>query len=52
MTLLMHDPMIGPSFNLSERRQKDQFIQNGKAINEKARLFAQVGQFFIEAKTN
>lgn len=50
--LLMHDRMIGQLFNLSERRQNQDFLRSGKAINEKVRLYAQVGQVFIDAKEN
>jgi hypothetical protein len=39
----MHDQMIGRLFNRSERKQQEGFQQNAKAINDKVRLYAEVG---------
>ncbi len=46
----MHDRMMGQLFSRSERQQSEQFQDNGKAINEKVRLYAQVGKALIVAK--
>ena len=45
----MHDQMIGRLFNRSERRQQEGFQQNAKAINDKVRLYADVGKALIAA---
>ena len=45
----MHDQMIGRLFNRSERRQQEGFQQNAKAINDKVRLYAEVGKALIAA---
>ncbi len=45
----MHDQMIGRLFNRSERRQQEGFQQNAKAINDKVRLYAEVGKALIVA---
>jgi TnpA family transposase len=45
----MHDQMIGRLFNRSERRQQQGFQQNAKAINDKVRLYAEVGKALIAA---
>jgi hypothetical protein len=45
----MHDQMIGRLFNRSERKQQEGFQRNAKAINDKVRLYAQVGKALIEA---
>src|SRR5580704_6461729 len=49
-TLEMHERAIGREFKKAERRHLDTFQQNGKAINEKVRLYAAVGRMLIEAK--
>jgi hypothetical protein len=45
----MHDQMIGRLFNRSERRQQEGFQQNAKAINDKVRLYAEIGKALIAA---
>jgi TnpA family transposase len=50
-TLEMHERAIGREFKKAERRHLDAFRENGKAINEKVRLYAAVGRALIEAKT-
>ena len=45
----MHDQMIGRLFNRSERKQQEGFQQNAKAINDKVRLYAEVGKALIAA---
>ncbi|MBN3885157.1 MAG: Tn3 family transposase [Nostoc sp. JL34] len=46
----MHDKMMGKLFNKSEHQHGDKFQRDGKAINEKVRLYAQVGKALIAAK--
>lgn len=48
----MHDKMMGNLFNKSERQQGERFQKDGKAINEKVRLYASVGKALIEAREN
>jgi hypothetical protein len=45
----MHDQIIGRLFNRSERKQQEGFQQNAKAINDKVRLYAEVGKTLIAA---
>lgn len=45
----MHDQMIGRLFNRSERKHQEGFQQNAKAINDKVRLYAEVGKALIAA---
>jgi hypothetical protein len=42
--------MIGSAFAKAKRAFESSFQEPGKAINEKVRLYAQVGQALIEAK--
>lgn len=46
----MHDKIMGRLFNCSERAHGQKFQQDGKAINEKVRLYAEVGKALISAK--
>lgn len=46
----MHDKMMGKLFNKSEHQHGDKFQRDGKAINEKVRLYAQVGKALIAAR--
>jgi hypothetical protein len=46
----LHDRMIGSAFAKAKRAYETSFQEAGKAINEKVRLYAQVGQALIEAK--
>jgi hypothetical protein len=48
--LEMHERTIGREFKKAERRHRDAFQEDGKAINEKVRLYAAVGKALIEAK--
>jgi TnpA family transposase len=48
----MHDKLIGQLFNRSERQQKTEFQNSGRAMNEKVRLYAKVGQALIEARAS
>jgi hypothetical protein len=46
----MHDKMMSKLFNKSEHQHGDKFQRDGKAINEKVRLYAQVGKALIAAR--
>lgn len=46
----MHDKMMGKLFNKSEHQHGDKFQRDGKAINEKVRLYAQIGKALISAR--
>lgn len=46
----MHDKMMGKLFNKSQHQHGESFQNDGKAINEKVRLYAQVGKALITAK--
>jgi TnpA family transposase len=48
--LVMHERLIGRAFKKAERRHLEAFGQQGKAINEKVRLYAAVGRALIDAK--
>ena len=48
--LNMFDRLVGSFFKKTDRTQADQFHRRGKAINEKVRLYAQIGQALIAAK--
>lgn len=50
--LAMHDRIIGKLMSRSERTHKEIFVQSGKSINEKVRLFARVGRTLIDAKAS
>ena len=47
--LAMHERLIGRAFKKAERRHLEAFQRQGKAINEKVRLYATVGRALIEA---
>lgn len=46
----MSEKLIGRIFNRGEKVHKENFQKDGKAINEKVRLYAKVGKALIEAK--
>jgi hypothetical protein len=46
----LHDRMVGSAFAKAKRAYETSFQEAGKAINEKVRLYSQVGQALIEAK--
>lgn len=50
--LNMFDRLVGSFFKKTERTHADQFHRSGKAINEKVRLYAQIGQALIVAKAD
>jgi hypothetical protein len=49
-TLEMHERFLGKLFNKAQRKHLTSFQEQGKAINDKVRLYALVGQALIEAK--
>lgn len=46
----IHDKLLGRMFKRGEHKHKEGFQKDGKAINEKVRLYAQVGKALIKAK--
>ncbi|AFZ56750.1 Tn3 family transposase [Anabaena cylindrica] len=46
----MHDKMMGKLFNKSEHQHGEKFQHDGKAINDKVRLYAQFGKALIAAR--
>jgi hypothetical protein len=46
----MHDRIMGSLFAKAKRRYETSLQEAGKAINEKVRLYAKVGQALIRAK--
>lgn len=46
----MHDKIMGKLFTKSEHQHGEKFQRDGKAINEKVRLYAQVGKALIAAR--
>ena len=46
----MHDRIVGRMFNEAKRKHEQSFAESGKAINEKVRLYAQVGHALIDAR--
>ena len=51
-TLEMHERIVGKHFKKAERKHLQTFQENGKAINDKVRLYALIGSKLIEAKEN
>ena len=49
--LNMFEQLIGSMFKKTERAHADEFHKSGKAINEKVRLYAQVGDALIAARS-
>ena len=46
----LHDRIIGKLFNAAKHKHAEQFQASGKAINDKVRLYGQIGLALIEAK--
>ena len=46
----LHDRFVGSIFNKARRRRDEAFQSSGKAINEKVRLYARIGQALLAAK--
>jgi hypothetical protein len=51
-TLEMHERIVGKCFKKAERKHLQTFQENGKAINDKVRLYALIASKLIEAKEN
>jgi hypothetical protein len=51
-TLEMHERILGKYFKKAERKHLQTFQENGKAINDKVRLYALIGSKLIVAKEN
>ncbi|MFM0609730.1 Tn3 family transposase [Paraburkholderia sediminicola] len=48
--LNLHDRLIGSFFTKTKHKYEKRFAADGKAVNEKVRLYAKVGTALIEAK--
>lgn len=48
----LHDRIIGKLFNTAKKKRDQQLQASGKAINDKLRLFGQIGQALVDAKQN
>ncbi len=46
----LHDRIIGKLFNTAKHKHQQQFQSSGKAINDKVRLYGQVGQALLDAR--
>ena len=46
----LHDRIICKLFNMAKNKHLEQFQASGKAINDKVRLYGQVGQALLESK--
>jgi len=49
-TVELHDRIMGAAFNRAKRTQEQHWGQSGKAINDKVRLYAQIGQTLLDAR--
>ncbi len=46
----LHDRVVGKLFNTAKHKHQEQFHADGRAINDKLRLYGRVGQALLEAK--
>ncbi|NMT92947.1 hypothetical protein HKB31_03930, partial [Vibrio alginolyticus] len=46
----LHDRIIGKLFNAAKNKHQQQFQKQGKAINDKVRLYSRIGQALLEAQ--
>jgi TnpA family transposase len=46
----LHDRVVGKLFNTAKHKHQEQFQADGRAINDKLRLYGRVGQALLEAK--
>ena len=46
----LHDRILGKLFNAAKHKHQQQFQKQGKAINDKVRLYSKIGQALLEAK--
>ncbi len=49
-TVDMHESFLGRQFKRAERKHLNNFQENGKAIHDKVRLYATIGQAIIDAR--
>lgn len=47
----LHDRLMGKVFNAAKNKHQQQFQASGKAINQQLRLFGQIGQALLTART-
>ena len=47
----LHDRIVGKVFNAAKNKHQQQFQAAGKAINQQVRLFGQIGQALLTART-
>ncbi len=48
----LHDRIIGKFFNTAKHKHENQFQASGKSINDKVRLYGQIGQVLLEARND
>ena len=46
----LHDRILGKLVNVAKNKHQQEFQSDGKAINEKVRLYGRIGQALLEAK--
>lgn len=46
----LHDRIVGKMFNAAKHKHQEQFQASGKAINDKVRLYGNVGEALIKAR--
>ena len=49
-TLELHDRILGKAFATAKTKHRDQFHASGRAINDKVRLYSQIGQALVAAR--
>jgi hypothetical protein len=49
-TLELHDRILGKAFATAKTKHRDQFHASGRAINDKVRLYSQIGQALVSAR--
>lgn len=48
----LHERIIGKLFSTAKHKHQEKFHSNGKAINDKLRLYSLIGQSLLEAREN
>ena len=48
----LHDRIVGKLFNAAKHKHQEQFQADGRAINDKLRLYGRVGRALLEARQN
>ncbi|MEH6825511.1 MAG: Tn3 family transposase [Motiliproteus sp.] len=46
----MHERILGAKFNKAKRQHADQFQRSGKDINDKLKIYSQIGRVLLEAR--